>query len=296
MVEQPHRGAYRSVRFTDPDPYAEIERLKKHVADLELQNQQLYEDRASEILLKVEIPEFNGTAHPDEFLDWLSTVERVFDIKNIPERLKVKLVALKLKKHASLWWDHVKRQRALARKSKIETWDKMKKLMRDKFLPENHRQDAFIEYHNLQQRSMGVEEFIHEFDKLRMRCAVDEPEEQIIARFVGNLKPEIADVVTLQPYWTYIDVCRLALKVEKKLQRDKNRTPFIRNSTTPSAPFVDKSAGDISSSTPQITPTNKPPTCYKCQGKGHYARECPNKRSITIWDDEQTPQYDLEDD
>jgi len=43
---------------------------------------------------KVEIPEFEGKLDPDEFLEWLHTVERVFEYKKIPDDKKVKLVAL----------------------------------------------------------------------------------------------------------------------------------------------------------------------------------------------------------
>ncbi|KAD5507410.1 hypothetical protein E3N88_15113 [Mikania micrantha] len=47
---------------------------------------------------------FDGRVQPDDFLDWLSTVERIFDLENIPDPYKVKLVAIKLWKSASLWW------------------------------------------------------------------------------------------------------------------------------------------------------------------------------------------------
>nr|GFA15878.1 reverse transcriptase domain-containing protein [Tanacetum cinerariifolium] len=80
--------------------------------------------------MKIEIPEFVGKAHPNEFIDWLSTVERIFDLRDVPDKLKVKLVAIKLRKSASLWWDHVKNQRVKDGKSKVETWAKMKKLLR----------------------------------------------------------------------------------------------------------------------------------------------------------------------
>ncbi|GKA47053.1 hypothetical protein Tco_0739936 [Tanacetum coccineum] len=42
---------------------------------------------------------------------------------------------------------------------------------------------------------MTVEEVINEFDKLRMRCDVDEEEEQVVARFLGVLKPEIVVII-----------------------------------------------------------------------------------------------------
>uniref|UniRef100_A0A2N9IF49 CCHC-type domain-containing protein n=1 Tax=Fagus sylvatica TaxID=28930 RepID=A0A2N9IF49_FAGSY len=60
--------------------------------------------------MKVDIPEFEGKMQPDEFIDWLTTVERIFDFKDVPENHKVKIVAIKLRKHASIWWEHLKRQ------------------------------------------------------------------------------------------------------------------------------------------------------------------------------------------
>nr|GEX39167.1 hypothetical protein [Tanacetum cinerariifolium] len=104
--------------------------------------------------LKIEIPEFTGKVHPHNFIDWLSTVERVFDVRDIPNKMKVKLVAIKLRQHASLWWDH----------------------------------------------NMTVEEVINEFDKLHMRCDVVEEEEQVVARFLGVLKPEIPDIVIMETH------------------------------------------------------------------------------------------------
>jgi len=51
---------------------------------------------------KVEIPEFEGKLDPDDFLEWMQTVERIFDYKEIPKNKNAKLVALKLRKYASL--------------------------------------------------------------------------------------------------------------------------------------------------------------------------------------------------
>ncbi|GKA40297.1 hypothetical protein Tco_0732890 [Tanacetum coccineum] len=63
--------------------------------------------------LKIEILDFTGKVHPDDFIDWLSTVERVFDVQDIPDKLKVELMAIKLRKHASFWWDHVTKRRQI---------------------------------------------------------------------------------------------------------------------------------------------------------------------------------------
>jgi hypothetical protein len=58
----------------------------------------------------VDIPGFEGRMQLDEFIDWLNTIERIFDYKDVPDHNKVKLVAIKLQKHASIWWEHLKRQ------------------------------------------------------------------------------------------------------------------------------------------------------------------------------------------
>jgi len=75
---------------------------------------------------KVDIPEFEGKLDPDEFLDWLQIVERVFNYKDISNEKKIKLVALKLRKYTSTWWANVLSKRAKKGKGKIRTWRKIK--------------------------------------------------------------------------------------------------------------------------------------------------------------------------
>ena len=49
----------------------------------------------------MDIPNFEGKMHLDDFLDWLNTVERVLEFCNPFEHKKVKIVAVKLYKNAS---------------------------------------------------------------------------------------------------------------------------------------------------------------------------------------------------
>ncbi|KAK0571257.1 hypothetical protein LWI29_013282 [Acer saccharum] len=112
----------------------------------------------------------------------------------------VKLVAIKLKKHASNWWEHLKKQRAREGKKRIVTWTKMKKELKKKFVPQHYLQDSFLKFHNFKQRDLSMEEFTAEFDNLRMLCDFDEPEEQTISRYLGGLRTEIRNTVQLQQY------------------------------------------------------------------------------------------------
>ncbi|KAK6925324.1 Retrotransposon gag domain [Dillenia turbinata] len=140
-------------------------------------------------------------------------LERVFDFKDYPEDRKVKLVALKLKKYASLWWKNLKKQRDREGKRKIKTWVKIKKELKKRFLPENYRQDNFLKLHNLRQIDLSVEEYTIEFELLLLKCDVIEPEEHTIARYLGGLNEEIGNVVLLQPYYSFKDVKKLAVIV-----------------------------------------------------------------------------------
>ncbi|GJR24495.1 reverse transcriptase domain-containing protein [Tanacetum coccineum] len=290
----------------DPRDIKEIERLQQRIRELELQEDERNEETESnsavwddgfegeenpfcrrpppqarsqnrgDILrslgVRVEILEFMGTTQPDEFIDWISTVERVFDLRDIPENLKVKVVAIKLRKYACLWWDHVKQKQRQQGKSQVETWDMMKKILRAKFLPINYRQNAFFEYYSLMQNNSSVEQFIADFDRLRMRCGAGEDEEQ------------------LQQLWTLDDVFRLALKVEKQLGNKTRSTPTrppppVRNSaptgSNPRNAPMQRSEGSSMGNVNQTASKQ----CYKCQGLGHYARECPNKQLVTFVDD-----------
>jgi len=66
------------------------------------------EHRYGDLRFKVELSEFAGTLQAEGFIDWLHEEERIFDYKEVPDRMKVKLVAIKLKDCASTWWKQLK--------------------------------------------------------------------------------------------------------------------------------------------------------------------------------------------
>ena len=59
-----------------------------------------------------------------------------------------------------------------------------------------------------------MEEYTLEFEKLVIKCDLQEPKEQTIFRYLGGLVPMYANVVDLQAYTTFDEVCVLAHKVE----------------------------------------------------------------------------------
>ena len=63
----------------------------------------------------------------------------------------------------------------------------MKTMLKARFLPPTYVQDCYSQFHNLTQGSMNVEEYTHEFEKLMSKCDIQEPEEQIIVRYLESL-------------------------------------------------------------------------------------------------------------
>ena len=152
-------------------------------------------DESSKFNPKFDIPKFEGRMHDDDFLDWLNTVERVFEYYDPPERQKVKLV-----KNASFWRENLKRQRQRDDKKNIETWEKMKKELKRMYLPFHYRQDIFLKIQNFKQQNLTVEEYSAEFENLMIKGDLQEAEEQSIARYLSGLRFEISKTVQLQPY------------------------------------------------------------------------------------------------
>jgi len=75
--------------------------------------------RANSNDFRVKIPEFEAKLDLDEFLEWMTIVERIFEYKEVLEDKKVKLVSLKLRKYALLWGTNLCSKRARNHKSRI---------------------------------------------------------------------------------------------------------------------------------------------------------------------------------
>ncbi|GAV91285.1 hypothetical protein CFOL_v3_34682 [Cephalotus follicularis] len=84
--------------------------------------------------LHLDIPDFDGSLNPDDFVDWMNAIERLFDYKDYTEEKKFKFAILELKKYASLLWENVRNQRVREGKERIRTRTKIEETFEKKVL------------------------------------------------------------------------------------------------------------------------------------------------------------------
>ena len=60
---------------------------------------------------------------------------------------------------------------------------------------------------------MSVDEYTREFEKLLIKCDIQELEEQTIVRYLRGLEPRYSNIVELEQYSTFSEVCVLTHKV-----------------------------------------------------------------------------------
>jgi len=184
---------------------------------------------------RVDIPEFKGQLDPDLFLDWLRTVERVFDYNDIPDEKKVKLVALKLQQYASIWWANLVTKRTRKGKGKICTLAQMRDKLKAKFLSTHYLHNNYLKFHNLKQGTKSVEEYTREFEQLLLKCDLKEDETQTLVRYLSGLYDQIAHVIELHPYSSLNELSSLAYKVGQ--HRKAKGKGIVSKPPTRSYPF-----------------------------------------------------------
>ncbi|XP_026434078.1 uncharacterized protein LOC113331593 [Papaver somniferum] len=134
----------------------------------------------------------------------------------VPESSQVKLVAYKLKGGAAAWWEKLGKDRRNAHKPPIRTWQRMRQLLRDKFLPRDYMQQLFIKLQNCRQGARLVEEYVAEFYALVARNQLHETEEQLVARFIAGLNNLIQHGLT-QSVFTMVEAIQQAIRVERRV-------------------------------------------------------------------------------
>ena len=102
-------------------------------------------------------------------MDWITEVNRFFKYMEIPNERQVKLVAYKLKGGAFVWWDRLRETRLREGRQPVQTWRRMKQVLRGRFLSLDYEQYMFEAYQRCAQGMKSVNEYTFEFLRLAER-------------------------------------------------------------------------------------------------------------------------------
>uniref|UniRef100_A0A6N2LGG3 Reverse transcriptase n=1 Tax=Salix viminalis TaxID=40686 RepID=A0A6N2LGG3_SALVM len=292
-VEHPPRVARNRPYADDSDDESEEEAADAPEIQLQRRNQPEYRVRA-------DIPLFHGKLQIEEFLDWISEVERFFDFSEVAEAQQVKLVSYKLRSGAAVWWERLQMDRRRQGKAPTRSWRKMKQLMMGRFLPPDYEPAELCAGEQASSRLY--------------RRVVSVVEAQQVSRYLGGLKPSIRERIGLQVVWTVDEAHNMALKAELMEKSATRFSPF-RNSGEPI--YRGKFAAAEGQNPPKITNDQTPRgaastsnqsggraviaareaprassayvkpggfKCYRCGQPGHRSNECPARRPVNLVD------------
>ena len=186
----------------------------------------------------------------------------------------------------------------------METWEEMKRVMRKRFVSTYYYRELYNKLQNLRQGNRSVKEYYKEMEAAMARENIEEDREATMARFLVGLNWEIQNVVELQHYVELEDMVHMAIKIENQVKRrgssNTHFAPSPSSSTMKSnqwrkeeKPLNAKPKTELKKEgTSQgyqgkpdsFTTRNRDIMCFKCQGSGHIASQCPNKRVMVMRD------------
>ncbi|KAK1654017.1 hypothetical protein QYE76_071822 [Lolium multiflorum] len=263
---------------------------------------------------KFSIPKFEGGADVEEYLTWELKIEKLWSLHpHYTEDRKIKLASSEFDGYALRWWDAFVRNRDEDGEQPIRTWRAMKEAMTSRFVPTNYLRNIYDKLTLLRQGVKTVDEYYMEMEMLMQRGRVRESLEMTMQRFLNGLKYDIKGIVRHYSYTNMNQLLHHAREAESRLvtkQRSRSSyrsgrfTPRAAPSSAPapstrSAPYStppSKSVSNVSntkksesaastSGSNVSTARNRDMVCHTCGGKGHFKRDCPNRKVMIINED-----------
>ncbi|KAK1664382.1 hypothetical protein QYE76_052541 [Lolium multiflorum] len=246
-------------------------------------------------------------------MDWLK-IEKLWTLHpHYSEDRKIKLASSEFDGYALRWWDAFVRNRDEDGEQPIRTWRAMKEAMTSRFVPTNYLRNIFDKLTLLRQGVKTVDEYYMEMEMLMQRGRVRESLEMTMQRFLNGLKYDVKGIVRHYSYTNMNQLLHHAREAESQLAEEamvegratgagrftprapsRAPAPSTRSapySTPPSKPVSNvsnakksESAASTSGSS-MSTARNRDMLCHTCGGKGHFKRDCPNRKVMIINED-----------
>ncbi|XP_020208438.1 uncharacterized protein LOC109793387 [Cajanus cajan] len=200
-------------------------------------------------------PTFKGGYDPDAAMNWLTEIEKIFNVMDCPLTQKVKLATFMLTVDAHFWWEGALRR--MIDGGVHLNWDSFKKAFLEKYFPDDVRSRKEMEFLELNQGNDTLADYAAKFDALVRYCTHyhgEGGERDKCIKFVNGLSPEGRN----KPY-------SAPTRFQGSKAAANKRKSFTRGST---ASVTGSVGGSVS------TPSRR---CGKCGRIGHNQSECSDK-------------------
>lgn len=243
-------------------------------------------------------------------------MEHLFEYYTYTEPKKIALATASLTDHALAWWDREVAEKRRLRYHQITRWADMKFELRKRYVAPHYQRELLNRFRALFQGTRSVEEYYEEFEFIRSRLELEETEESLMSQFVEGLQDRIQRKVEIQPYHSLQEVLHLAIQREQQIKKKTSTKTIAKDNPwsqpQPTMPQVlppksmdkEKSLAIGSRFKPNDYRADQGKSsnhqrshnmiCYKCQGRGHMARDCPNERVMVITPDGYDSQDEVE--
>ncbi|XP_062151919.1 uncharacterized protein LOC133860302 [Alnus glutinosa] len=243
---------------------------------------------------------FDGMQEPLAAEAWISDITLLHETLGCTEEQKVNYTILRFTDEASRWW---KSKKGLLR---IELghgvaipWDRFVEEFNGRFFPRAQRQIRAIEFQNLVQGTMTVEQYSAKFIELsRFGLNIIPDEETKSERFENGLNPRIKERVMCHEIRNFVKLVDIATIAERGMRESSAAYELKRRAASQvSYPFKRPALNTASRPAekrnfPPTTRNQVPlcqrcgkmhageceasePNCFKCGQRGHFRRNCP---------------------
>ncbi|KAF1862595.1 hypothetical protein Lal_00014135 [Lupinus albus] len=175
-------------------------------------------------------PQFEVGFAPGAAYEWIQGLERISRAMGCSDAQKVTFASYVLVKDAENWWEYARRQ--LESEGRAITWEFFKERFLHKYFTADLKRKKDVEFLQLEQGDLSVEEYAAKFEELARYCPYYELEVDgwsKCTKFESGLKPklkEILDFPTLvNKYRMYEDDLRAEELVASRTNPPRNVEP-----------------------------------------------------------------------
>ncbi|XP_073057332.1 uncharacterized protein [Primulina eburnea] len=257
------------------------------------------EDGAYDRFRRMNPPDFVGGFDPLVALEWIESLEAIFDYLKFNDQDKVSCAVFMLVKAARIWWEATK----VTVNVRELKWDAFKELFYTKYFSREVKEKKMKEFLELRQAAMTVNEYTFKFEE---GCVfvlfIAENDKDKGEHFIRGLRPEIRRDVHMAKVVSYQDIAERALlaeldeqEIEKERQLRRQTFQARSQGSSPSSRGGFKGKGKLEQRNKPSLPSSdterplcrkcgKPHKgecligsgrCYRCKEMGHTAQKCP---------------------